>query len=329
LSTGLTILETDEVDPVVEFAASAFEGLTGSPPSLPCRFLYDERGSELFEEICQQPEYYLTRAEASILQRHAVDIRDETGPLTLIELGSGTSAKTHHLLSAYAHVADDIRYVPVDVSESALRIAADNISDRHPTVEFAGIVGRYESAFPLFREHSPAMVLFLGSSIGNFSPKGAHDFWRQVSGSLELGDFILLGVDLVKDEDVLEAAYNDSAGVTAEFTKNIFARMNRELDAGVDLANIEHVAQYVSERQRVEISIRFLTDQELTIAPLDRTVSIRSGESVAIEISRKYVVEELRQRLRDYGLSVRRVFTDDAERFAVLLLRADKGGRKR
>lgn len=323
----MLVLERQEAEGVDEFATAVLDGLSQPPRSLPCRFLYDERGSELFEQICEQAEYYLTRAEAAILERHAKDISDATGPVTLIELGSGTSAKTHFLLSAYGKTSENLKYVPVDVSEAALRIAAERISDRHPAVQFEGIVGRYETAFPLFREHSPAMVLFLGSSIGNFSQEDAGEFWQMMADNLAEGDYVLLGVDLVKDPDVLEAAYNDAAGVTAAFTKNVFARMNRELDAGVDMDNIQHVATYNPDRQRVEIAIRFLTDQDLTIVPLERTVSIRRGESVAIEISRKYVVGDLKRRVAGFGFAVQRVFTDDEERFAVMLLRRDGKGR--
>jgi len=295
--------------------------LTDNPRSLPCRYLYDQRGSELFERICQLPEYYLTRTEAGILARHAADIQQETGSVTLIELGSGTSAKTDCLLAAYSTNGNSVRYMPVDISESALSVALRNISERHPAVQVMGIVGQYELAFSLFRQNSPSLVLFLGSTLGNFSEQETVDFLSRLSDSLSAEDYFLLGIDLVKDEATLEAAYNDSAGITAQFTENIFARMNREFDAGVDLTGIEHVATYDSERQQVDVRVRFLKEQVISINPLQRQVKVPAGEEVKIEISKKFVLDDLKHELTRFGFEARRVFTDNDEKFAVLLLR--------
>jgi len=307
-------------DPSREFAVAVAEGLTSDPPWVPCRYLYDARGSELFESICEQPEYYLTRTEASILARRAGEIRKATGPVTLIELGSGTSVKTDYLLSAYANAGTPVDYHPVDVSEAALRIAADTIQRRHPTVRVSGIVSTYEQAFPLFREHSPSMVVFLGSTLGNFDDEDSRGFWSAVQENLEPCDFFLLGVDLHKDRETLEAAYNDRAGVTAEFTKNLFARMNRELGSEIDLDRLEHVAFYNEEQRRIEIYARFLSDQRVYLAPIDDSVTVRAGRLVLTEISRKFVLGELRDRLAEFGLTVQHTYTDEREWFALLLL---------
>jgi L-histidine N-alpha-methyltransferase len=315
------VLERLEGDPILDFATAAAEGLTAHPRSLPCRYLYDHRGSELFEKICELPEYYLTRTEASILARHAADIRQETGQVTLIELGSGTSVKTDYLLAAYSRKDHNVRYMPVDISDTALRIAARNITARHPAVQVVGIVGQYELAFSLFREHSPSLVLFLGSTLGNLSEEETAEFLSRIAGSLSAGDYFLLGIDLVKDAAILESAYNDSAGITAQFTENIFARMNRELDAGVDLAGIEHVATYDLKRQEVDIRVRFLTEQAISITPLHQVVKIPAGEEVRVEISKKFILEDMKRDLAQFGFEVRRVFTDDEKKFAVLLLR--------
>jgi L-histidine N-alpha-methyltransferase len=304
----------------MEFARDALAGLTDSPRWLPCRYLYDERGSELFEQICEQPEYYQTRAESRILERHAGHIRATTGPVTLIELGSGTSVKTDYLLEAYAGNGESVRYVPVDVSESALLTGIETIEERHPNVEIAGIVGTYESAFSKFKEHSPTMVIFLGSTIGNMNVTESGRFFDAVSGSLEPGDFFLLGVDLVKDVDVLEAAYNDRAGVTAQFTTNIFARMNRELGSDVDLDQLRHVATYNSDWQRMEIFTEFLADQEIHIEPLGKTVAIGAGERVMIEISRKFVIEDLSEHVGHFGFAVKHTYLDDERTFGLLLM---------
>jgi L-histidine N-alpha-methyltransferase len=314
---------SDDVDPVLQMARDVARGLTDTPPWLSSKYLYDEEGRRLFEAICEQPEYYLTRTEGTILSKHASQIAGETGPVTLIELGSGSAAKTDHLLSAYAAGGDDVLYVPVDVSETALEAARDDIVERHRSVTVAGIAGTYESAFPLFKRFSPAMVLFLGSSIGNFDQRDADGFWGAVSSALPSGDYFLLGVDLIKSTTLLHAAYNDAAGVTAAFTKNLFARLNKELGAGVELDQIEHVARYNAEWQRVEIFARFLTDQQVHLEPLDRTVDVEAGTMMMTEISRKFSLHPLKEYLASFDFSVRSVYTDDNEWFAVLLLQRE------
>jgi len=311
-------------DAILGFARAAAVGLTDTPRWLPCQYLYDAKGSALFEEITRQPEYYPTRTEAGILERHAADIRDATGPVSLIELGSGSSVKTSHLLSAYAKAGGPVTYVPVDVSAAALERARARIGRLHPTVRVDGIVGRYDEAFPRFRRHSPAMVLFLGSTIGNFNHGESVSFWQRVSRELAPGDYFLLGADLVKDVSVLEAAYNDAAGITAAFTLNVFARMNRELGAGIDLDRLEHVARYNEDWQRVEIFARFNSKQTVRIEPLDSAVEIAAGEMVMVEISRKFLLRDLTSHLATFGFAVRQVYTDDRRWFGLLLLQKEE-----
>ncbi|MHC4592623.1 MAG: L-histidine N(alpha)-methyltransferase, partial [Planctomycetota bacterium] len=245
------------------FARSVAAGLSDDPRWLHCRFLYDAEGSRLFEEITRQPEYYPTRTEAGILAEYAEQIQRFTGPVTLVELGSGYSVKTEYLLSAYSRSDETLRYVPVDVSGSALRAASRSIAESFSDVDFTGINGTYRSAFPVLRQLSPQMLIFLGSSIGNFNEAETTAFWRSVADHLPAGGFCLLGVDLVKDVDVLEAAYNDAAGVTARFTNNYFARINRELGAELDLSQIEHHASWNPALERIEIFARFSSDQQL------------------------------------------------------------------
>lgn len=324
LGSGTTLVEAARVDDSrLDFARSVVRGLSEEPKWLHCRFLYDAEGSRLFEEITRQPEYYPTRTEAAILGRHADDIRAITGPLTLVELGSGYSVKTEHLLYAYSKFRETIRYVPVDVSVSALRAANRSISESFSDVEFTGIAGTYANAFPVFSQLSPQMIVFLGSTLGNFNETEANLFWRRVSEHLPAGDYFLLGADLVKDPAVLEAAYNDAAGVTARFTNNYFARMNRELGSDIDLSQIEHVATWNAERERIEIRARFHTDQRIHVEPLDRTFEIAAGEEVLIEISRKFRLSRLTAELSEYGLSTIRTYTDPKDWFALILLRRD------
>lgn len=309
-----------DADAVMDFARTSVAGLRAAPKWLDCRFLYDARGSELFKRICEQPEYYPTRTEAAILAAHAGDIARTTGPLNLVELGSGSSTKTAYLLNAYLEYADEPHYVPIDVSAAALREAQATLSASHPDVQMSGIIGTYESAFPLFRELSPAMVIFLGSTIGNMNEEQARVFWTDLVASLQPDDYVLLGVDLVKDSATLEAAYNDAAGVTAQFTHNLFARMNRELDAGIDLGAVRHVAVFSEERSRIETYAEFRDAQDIHVAPLDATFRVGAGERVMIEISRKFDLNDLLPHLAGYGLAARRVFTDDRDWFALVLL---------
>jgi L-histidine N-alpha-methyltransferase len=308
---------------VLDFARAVALGLSDTPRWVPARFLYDAAGSELFERICALPEYYLTRTETAILARFAPEIARLTGPATLIELGSGSSVKTDHLLRAYGDGSSALRYVPVDVSGSVLRIAAERIGDRFPAVNVASVNGEYESAFPLLAQYAPSLLLFLGSTLGNLNQGEALVFWRRVAAAMPAGNHLLLGVDLVKHPALLRAAYNDAAGVTARFTLNLFARMNRELDAGLDLAAIEHVANWDAEWQRIEIFGHFTARQRLRIAPLEMEFTIDAGEQVMTEISRKFVVPRLIAYLDCLGFRLVRVFTDERQWFAVLLLRKE------
>jgi L-histidine N-alpha-methyltransferase len=304
----------------LQFAKSVALGLSDTPPWLHSHFLYDDNGSRLFEEICQQPEYYPTRTEAAILERYASRIRDAVGPVTLIELGSGNSVKTDYVLAAFAAAESSVRYVPIDVHEGILQQAKDAITARHPTVTVTGVADTYQHAFPLFKEFSPAMVLFLGSSIGNFDQRESDIFWQGLSDALSPSDFLLLGIDLVKEESLLNAAYNDAAGITEQFTKNLFARINRELGASVDLDAIRHVARYNPEWQRVEIYARFLSRQDVYLEPLDRTITVPKDTMVMTEISRKYDLEKMKAYLRCFDFAVKEVFTDERRWFGLLLL---------
>ncbi|MGD2216021.1 MAG: L-histidine N(alpha)-methyltransferase [Gemmatimonadales bacterium] len=318
---GAVLVEaTGTSESVQAFARSVAAGLSDEAKWLHYRFLYDAEGSRLFEVITRQPEYYPTRVEAGILAEHADEIQRSTGPVTLVELGSGYSVKTEYLLSAYSRDGANVRYVPVDVSDSALRAASRSIAESFADVDFTGINGTYRSAFPVLRQLSPQMLIFLGSSIGNFNEAEATSFWHSVADHLPAGDFFLLGVDLVKDVDVLEAAYNDAAGVTARFTNNYFARINRELGAALDLSQIEHQATWNPVLERIEIYAHFLSDQQLRVEPLDQTFEIRSGERIMIEISRKHRLPKLQRELAAFGFHLRRVFTDEKKWFALLLL---------
>jgi L-histidine N-alpha-methyltransferase len=309
------------------FAHSVVAGLAHPNPTLDCQYLYDERGSRLFEEITRQPEYYLTRTEAAILDRHAEDIQKRVDTSNLLELGSGSSVKTDRLLDVWVsgNGSGQTTYIPVDVSESALSEAAERIRSRFPTVQVIGINGAYENGLALLAETQPVMGIFLGSSIGNFTEEDEESFLRVMSKKLRPNGRFLLGVDLVKDAAVLEAAYDDRAGVTRQFTLNMFERMNRELGSDIDTNTIEHVAEYSEERERVEIVARFHRRQQIDVKPLGQTLTIDEGKDVLVEISRKFRLDDLTARLNGLGLDVDAVFTDDREWFALLMLRPNHG----
>lgn len=302
-----------------EFAQSVQRGLLASPRELDSRFLYDRRGSELFEAICEQPEYYLTRAEESILREHSAAIAQLTGPLTVLELGAGTSRKTLHLLSAYES-RDALRgYVTVDVSRSALDLGRASVRSAVPGAEVYTLCAPYEASFPAIGRLDRTLVSFLGSTIGNFPPHAMQAFFANLAGHLKPGDYFLVGADLHKESDVLEAAYNDAAGVTAAFTCNLFARMNRELGAGLDLDHVQHRAFYNRQARQIEIYGEFSTDQRLCIEPLGTTHRVAAGERVRTEVSRKFVPSELGDTLRPLGLIQREVFHDARSLFALML----------
>jgi len=302
------------------FAESVCAGLGRHPKRLECRFLYDARGSELYEQICAQPEYYPTRTEAAILRRYARPISELTGPCHLVELGSGSSTKTDYLLAAYQEQGRPVCYTPIDISATALKMAGRAIITKRPTVQVVGIHGTYRDSFPLLQCASPALLIFLGSSIGNCSPEEQQDFWQEVVASMQPGDYFLLGIDLVKDKRILEAAYNDAAGVTAAFTKNYFARMNRELGCAVELDDIEHIAFYNEEAHRIEIYAEFRTPRSIEIVPARRKFAVGGGERILVEISGKFQLPAMQRSMLDHGLRTVRTFTDDRQWFALLLL---------
>ena len=323
-----TVIRTSSPADIIEdFSRSVKKGLGKNPRSLDCRFLYDARGSELYEQITRQPEYYPTRTEAAILARQASHIRRIVGPTCLLELGSGSSVKTNLLLRAWLAADEEVRYIPVDISESALLHAGNAIRARHPGVRFIGLNGTYEEAFSFFPQLTPLTVVFLGSTIGNFDEEEACVVFRRLSSSLAEGDHFLLGADLVKDAELLEAAYNDKAGLTAAFTLNLFSRMNRELGCTLDLSAIEHVARWRSESRRIEIHARFHKTQTIRAGRRGPAFEIAAGEEILVEISRKFVLSELQAQLAGYGLHTREVFTDERGWFGLLLLEKRESSR--
>ena len=305
------------------FAISIAQGLSHHPRRLSCRYLYDARGSELFERITEQPEYYLTSAEASLLARHADEIRALVGPTALVELGSGTSAKTRHLLDAWTRRDPASTYVAVDICAPVVAASCEALGRDYPRLDVRGIAGSYEQAMPWLATLSPLVLAFLGSTIGNFDDAEMDEFLGRVADHLQPGDHLLLGIDLVKDVAALEAAYDDAAGVTAQFTQNLFARMNHELGSNLDLDAIEHVALYNERKERIDIFARFVKEQILELPSLGESFRIAAGEVIQTEISRKFRPREMAQHAARHGFEWVHTFTDEGARFASLLLRRE------
>jgi L-histidine Nalpha-methyltransferase len=296
-------------------------GLTTKPKELAPKYFYDEHGSQLFEQITELEEYYPTRAEREILSARSAEIVAAAGqPGTLVELGSGSAAKTRHLLSAMRDADCLATYVPVDISEEITHETAELLVEEYPGLAIRGLVCDFEHDLERIPNGGDGrLVAFLGGTIGNLYPDARGDFLARIAALLEPGDRILLGTDLVKDSARLEAAYNDSQGVTAEFNKNVLTVLNRELGGDFDLSRFAHVARYDVDAARMDIRLRSLVDQTVRLDGLDLTVRFAAGEEMRTEISAKFTREGLEGIYRDAGLRPDGWFTDGAEDYALSL----------
>jgi iron(II)-dependent oxidoreductase len=303
------------------FLQSVVRGLSDTPRWLSCRYLYDARGSALFEDITRLPEYYPTRVEDALLVRHAARLGALAGDTTLVELGSGSSTKTRRLLAAWTAAGRRARYVAIDISREILEASCAALRAEFPTLDVHGVAGTYEQALPQLRTFAPLTLLFLGSSLGNFDRQETMEFLERVRAALAPGDFFLVGLDLVKDPRVLEAAYDDAAGVTAAFTRNLFVRMNRELGTRLDLDAIEHVAIWNEGRDRIEIFARFPRGATIELAEAGRSFRIGRGEMILIEVSRKFRLDDFTATATRHAFDVAETFVDTAMPFALVLLR--------
>jgi L-histidine N-alpha-methyltransferase len=301
--------------------ADADRGLRADPKDMPPKWFYDDRGSQLFDEITRLPEYYPTRCERAILDAHADEIARVTRADTLVELGSGTSDKTRILLDALRAAGTFDRFVPFDVSEQTLRDAADAIGREYPGVHVHAVVGDFERHLTRIPDGGRRVVAFLGGTIGNFEEPGRSEFLRAIADGLGPADHLLLGLDLVKDIDRLEAAYDDSRGVTAAFNKNVLAVMNRELGADFDETRFAHVAVFEKDLSQIEMRLRATESHTVRVAALELDVEFAAGEEMRTEVSAKFTREQVVDELGDAGLRVARWWTDPDGDFALLLAR--------
>jgi L-histidine Nalpha-methyltransferase len=303
-------------------ADDVLDGLTRPFKELPPKHFYDARGAELFDRICALPEYYPTRTEREILRERAGEIVELTGAAEIVELGSGTAAKTRILLDAMRDAGTLRRYVPLDVTESMILETAAQLVEEYPGLLVHGIVGDFERHLRHLPEPlGPRLIAFLGGTIGNFTPGSRRRFLRGLAKAMGPDDHLLLGTDLVKDPALLEAAYDDSQGVTAEFNRNVLHVVNRELDADFDVEAFDHVAFFDREREWMEMRLRATSRQQVHIAALGIHVSFEPREELRTEISAKFTPERLEGDLAAAGLELEQVFTDGDGLFALSLSR--------
>ncbi len=303
-------------------ADDVLDGLTRPLKELPPKHFYDARGAELFDRICELPEYYQTRTERSILQERAAELAELTGAVELVELGSGTAAKTRVLLDALYEAGTLRRYVPVDVTETMVRACAIELTEEYPGLQVHGVIGDFERHLDQVPDAlGPRVVAFLGGTIGNFPPGSRRRFLRAIAGLLGEGDHLLMGTDLVKDPEVLRAAYDDSQGVTAEFNRNVLRVLNRELGANFDPEDFDHVARFDSEHEWIEMRLRARRTHTTHVRDLALPVRFRAGEELRTEISAKFTPERLSGDLSAAGLQLVRWLTDPDELFALSLSR--------
>jgi L-histidine N-alpha-methyltransferase len=296
-------------------------GLTAKPKELAPKYFYDERGSQLFERITELPEYYPTRAEREILSHRSAEIVAAAGePGTLVELGSGSAAKTRHLLSAMRDAGCLTTYVPVDISEQITHETAEALVEEYPGLTIRGLVCDFEHDLERIPNGGGGrLVAFLGGTIGNLYPDARRDFLARLAALLEPGDRILLGTDLVKERGRLELAYDDPGGVTAEFNKNVLRVLNREFGGDFDLGRFQHVARYDAGAARMDIRLRSLADQTVRLDGLDLTVRFAAGEEMRTEISTKFTRDGLERVYREAGLRPDGWFADAARDYALSL----------
>jgi L-histidine N-alpha-methyltransferase len=316
----VTVEDALGADRGATLADDARHGLTRPLKQLPPKHLYDMRGAALFDRICELPEYYPTRTERAILERIADELIAATGAGELVELGSGSAAKTRLLLDAMAAAGTLQRFVAVDVTEQVVRVGAAELTREYPGLHVHGLIGDFERHLDrLPAPRAPRLVAFLGGTIGNFDASGRRRFLRTIAGLMSDEDHLLLGTDLVKDRATLEAAYDDAEGVTAEFNRNVLHVLNRELGANFDPSAFHHVASFDAENEWIEMRLRAREAQEVALPGIGLTVRFAEGEEMRTEISAKFTRERVAAELTAAGLALRGWHTDENEWFALSL----------
>jgi len=296
------------------------QGMLKSPRSIPPKYFYDERGSLLFDQICETDEYYPTRTEAALLDRNALELVSVARPEHIIEFGSGTSRKTHHLLQACEQQGISCEYFPFDVCEEMLHQVRNDFMEHYQWLDVKPLVGDYTAGLEnLHRPNGTCLYVFLGSSIGNFNVEEAKEFIAEVSGCMCSGDTLLLGVDRVKEENVLQRAYNDKQGITGEFNLNLLNVLNSRLNADFDPATFKHKAVYNSDQQRVEMYLISQKGQQINLDVLGESIDLDDGEEILTEVSHKYTHKQAEALLTDAGLHILRHIEPENAWFSLVL----------
>lgn len=315
------ISATEPSEDELHLGSDVVRGLTQTPKMLPPRYFYDDRGSQLFEQITDLPEYYLTRTETEILKQCAPEIAEHTGACELIELGSGNSTKTRILLDAYQSVEPTLIYCPIDVSAGILESSARSLLLDYPTLEVYGLVGTYELALQKLPPSKlpTRMICFIGSTLGNLNSAECDQFLDRITHALQPREYFLLGIDLQKSKTQLEAAYNDQQGITAEFNLNMLQHLNQRFQGDFDLSQFEHFAFYNEAEHQIEMHLRSLRSQIVHLKTLNLTVEFQAGETIFSEISRKFDLDQMKNTLANKNLKPVKVWTDQNQWFAVIL----------
>ncbi len=310
---------TGELDPMASLGADVRSGLGSRPKTLRSKYHYDARGSELFVQITQLPEYYPTRTEVGILEQIAEDVIADTRPCALIEFGSGAARKTQILLDEMSRAGCLEGYAAIEVSESALLESANELTDRYDALRFVGVLADFEAPVQLPFDDRPRLILFLGSTIGNLTSQEAVDFLEGVRSHMNPADRFLIGFDLVKDVSTLIAAYNDSAGVTAEFSLNVLNVINRELEGDIPVSAFRHEGIWNPDEARIEAYLTAERAVDATLEAIDLAIHWDAGETIRTELCHKYTKDSVEALVTRAGLRIDRWDTDEDDRFALAL----------
>ncbi len=321
-----------------EFVKDVEKGLADKQKHISPKFFYDKKGSKLFEEICDQPEYYLNRSESLILKRSVDEIMNKLGEkqISIIELGNGNSLKTRILLKPFLANLRKVCYFPIDVSLKTLQKSIKDLSKEYVNLEIFGICSDYVSGltkindFMKMKNNIPKnkLIIFLGSSIGNFHPKEAKNFLYSLKSYIRQEDALLIGIDLEKDKRILDKAYNDKKGLTAKFNLNILSRINRELDGEFKLSSFEHKSFYNIHKHRIEMHLESKLDQEVRVGATKKTFHFKKGETIHTENSYKYSQNNLNELVKNAGLEMIQSFTDRKKQYTLILLKKVSGTTK-
>lgn len=304
------------------FAEEVYSSLNRNSKFIHPKFFYDKKGSELFEQICSLPEYYPTRTEESILRKLQPELPEFLeNEFRLVELGSGSAVKTRLLLDVFSKIQNNVEYFPIDISE-ILAESSEQLLHDYKNLTITGIIDTYEGGLEFLKTYDDKknLIIFLGSSFGNFSPIDGYKFLETVYSTMKSGDFFLIGLDLVKDSQILESAYNDSQGVTAEFNLNVLSRINDELDADFDLKNFAHHSLYNENDQRIEMYLKSLSKQSVVISKSNLVLELKQDELIHTEYSHKYRLSQIHDLLDDVGFDLKHTWLDEKKHFSLTLV---------